>query len=383
MTDFQSHNDEVRFVWQKYREGRPVRVPMVLGINVRFTMFDHPANPQRIDFERYFTDPEAMLQRQLEHLEYVRFHVPADHEMGWPEEWLVYVDFQNVYEAASFGCPVVFPSNQVPDTVPILSDDNKRMVFDVGLPDPLEQAFLRRIWDFHTWFRRAEEQGRTHKGIPIRAGWPTGLGTDGPMTVCCSLRGATEFCMDLLEDPTYAEELLDFVTEAIEHRIAAFRRELGLPEVQQGFGWADDSVALLSVEQYREFVLPRHRRLVERFSKGGPNSVHLCGDATRHFRTLRDELNVRSFDTGFPVEFGSLRRQLGPDVEVLGGPSVPLLLHGSPDELARETSRILRSGITEGGRFILREGNNLAPGTPLENLWAMYETVRREGLYAA
>ncbi|MEJ5169764.1 MAG: uroporphyrinogen decarboxylase family protein [Fimbriimonadales bacterium] len=203
------------------------------------------------------------------------------------------------------------------------------------------------------------------------------------MTVCCSLRGATEFCMDLLEDPTYAEELLDFVTEAIEHRIAAFRRELGLPEVQQGFGWADDSVALLSVEQYREFVLPRHRRLVERFSKGGPNSVHLCGDATRHFRTLRDELNVRSFDTGFPVEFGSLRRQLGPDVEVLGGPSVPLLLHGSPDELARETSRILRSGITEGGRFILREGNNLAPGTPLENLWAMYETVRREGLYAA
>lgn len=381
--DFEAHNEEVRGVWEAYRAGKPVRVPMVLGINVRFTMFDHPANSGGIDFESYFNDPETMLRRQLEHLEYIRFHVPADHEMGWPKEWVIEVDFQNVYEAAWFGCPIEFHEGQVPDTVPILTDDRKRMLFDQGLPDPFGQPFLRRNWDFYAHFREAEKEGRTHRGIPIRAGWPTGLGTDGPMTVCCNLRGTTEFCVDLMEDPEYAEELLDFVTEAIARRIEAYRRELGLPVVQEGFGWADDSVALLSVEQYREFVLPRHRRLVERFSTGGANSVHLCGDATRHFRTLRDELNVRSFDTGFPVDFFELRRQLGPEVEILGGPTAMLLKDGTPDELEQEVVRILRSGITEGGRFILREGNNLSPGTPLENVRAMYETVRREGRYAA
>ncbi|HCE00305.1 MAG TPA: hypothetical protein DER07_04625, partial [Armatimonadetes bacterium] len=268
--DFEAHNREVKLVWEAYRAGRPTRVPMVLGINVRFTMFEHPANPEKIDFERYFADPETMLRRQLEHLEYIRFHIPADHEMGWPSEWRIEVDFQNVYEAAWFGCPIEFHDGQVPDTVPILTNDRKRMLFDQGLPDPFEQSFLRRNWDFYEYFRQAEEHGRTHKGIPIRAGWPTGLGTDGPMTVCCNLRGTTEFCLDLMEDPGYAEELLDFVTEGIARRIEAYRRELGLPVVQEGFGWADDSVALLSAEQYREFVLPRHRRLVERFSTGGP-----------------------------------------------------------------------------------------------------------------
>jgi len=35
--------------------------------------------------------------------------------------------------------------------------------------------------------------------------------------------------------------------------------------------------------------------------------------------------------------------------------------------------------VTEGGRFILREGHNIPPGAPLENLWAMYETLKEHG----
>jgi hypothetical protein len=35
----------------------------------------------------------------------------------------------------------------------------------------------------------------------------------------------------------------------------------------------------------------------------------------------------------------------------------------------------------EGGRFILREANDLAPGTPLDNLAAMYHTARIHGRY--
>ena len=54
-----------------------------------------------------------------------------------------------------------------------------------------------------------------------------------------------------------------------------------------------------------------------------------------------------------------------------------MLLHdGSPDEVRAEVQRILDSGICEGGRFVLREANNLAPHTPFANLAAMYETAR-------
>jgi len=36
----------------------------------------------------------------------------------------------------------------------------------------------------------------------------------------------------------------------------------------------------------------------------------------------------------------------------------------------------------DGGRFVLREGNNLAPCTPLENIEAMYEAGKLYGRYA-
>lgn len=35
----------------------------------------------------------------------------------------------------------------------------------------------------------------------------------------------------------------------------------------------------------------------------------------------------------------------------------------------------------EGGRFVLREGNNLAPCTPVENVEAMYGAGKIFGLY--
>jgi hypothetical protein len=59
--------------------------------------------------------------------------------------------------------------------------------------------------------------------------------------------------------------------------------------------------------------------------------IHACGDATRHFRTLRDKLGVYEFDTGFPIDWGELRRELGPEVTIWGGPSIMVLKDGRPE----------------------------------------------------
>jgi hypothetical protein len=60
------------------------------------------------------------------------------------------------------------------------------------------------------------------------------------------------------------------------------------------------------------------------------------------------KLNIRSFDTGYPIHFETLRDEVGDDVEIAGGVPVPLLMTGRPDEVARETERILTSGILRG-----------------------------------
>jgi len=381
--DFDAHNAEVEALWAAYRAGKPSRVPLVFGINPRFTLGIPEANPTGMSFRDYLNDPDRMVQRQLLHLEWVRHHIPQDQEMGYPKDgWPIYVDFQNTYEAAWLGCPLHFRDDQVPDTSPLLADENrKHALFDAGIPDPFQGGLMAQNWAYYEHFCDVRDRGVEYKGISIGEITPSGLGTDGPVTIACNVRGATQFLTDLLCDPGYAIQLLDFLTESAIVRIQAYRKHLGLPLKTEGWMFADDSIQLISTDMYEELVFPFHKRLMDAFSEGGPNSIHLCGDATRHFPFLKARLNIRSFDTGFPVDFAWLRKTLGPDVEFQGGPSVPFLMEASPQEVEAEVQRILSSGIMEGGRFVLREGNNLAPGVPMENLWAMYDAVHAWGRY--
>ncbi|MGD9376398.1 MAG: uroporphyrinogen decarboxylase family protein, partial [Anaerolineae bacterium] len=140
--------------------------------------------------------------------------------------------------------------------------------------------------------------------------------------------------------------------------------------------FADDAIQMISTGMVVEFLLPVYRKLKAALTSAERIKIHLCGDATRHFRLLKEELGVYDFETGYPVDFGRLRQELGPEVTIHGGPSAILLQQGTPQEVRAETDRILKSGVCDGGRFVLREGNNLAPGTPLANLAAMYSTAR-------
>lgn len=128
--------------------------------------------------------------------------------------------------------------------------------------------------------------------------------------------------MDLYTDPDYARELLSFITEATILRIKAYRKTLGQEMKPQSFEFADDSIELLPTEMYKDFVMPFHRKLIEELSGEGPHSVHLCGMPGRHMTLLRDELNINSWDAGFPVDYSRVRAELGPDFLIQTGPKL-------------------------------------------------------------
>jgi len=379
--DFAAHNAEMKEVWKRFYEGRPLRVPMILGISSRFTILNPAINTWGVTYDEYFGDPEAMLETQLRHLHWIRHNLPQDAEMGLPEAWTVGVDLQNCYEALWWGAPLRFVEDNVPECEPCITDENKAEFIARGIPDPFG-GWMARNWDYFEHFKRRAAGGYEFCGRPIKAGSPTGCGTDGPFTIACALRGPAGVCLDMYADPGFYHDLMSLLVEGTILRIRAYRKRLGQPVESKTWSFADDSVALLSVDTYRELVLPYHKRLIEAFGPEGPNAIHLCGDATRHFKTIRDELNVNSFDTGFPVDHGALRRELGPDVTIQGGPHVELLRTATPEGVREETKRILRSGVMEGGKFVLREGNNLAPFTPVANVAAMYAACKELGRYA-
>jgi len=242
--DFEAHNAEVRRVWDAYGSGRPIRVPMILGINCRFTMFNHEANPRRIQFDDYVRDPEVMLTRQLEHQNWVRRHVRQDAEMGPPDKgWSVSVDFQNAHGAGWFGCELQTLKGEVVDTLPLLRDDARKWeIIEAGVPDPFSHGLMARNWEFFDFFSQKQAEGFEWEGLPLASVTPTGLGSDGPLTVACNLRGAAEFLCDLAADPDYARALLSLVTEATVCRITAYRQKLGRPARTDGFSLADDAI---------------------------------------------------------------------------------------------------------------------------------------------
>lgn len=388
--DFGRHNAEVAAVWSSYHEGRPQRVPVSVNGSIRNLIQNPDLNTTGYTFEDFFTDPEAHIQCQLAYDMWCRHHLLCDREMGLPKGgWTLSVDFQNSYDAGWFGCPLRYEGNAVPDTVEILRE-NKYALYDMECPDPIRGGLMGRAVEFYE-FMHERCRNLEFQGLPVHPPRTIpGEGTDGPWDAACKVRGAAEVCLDMLTDPGYCHDLMGFITDCLIRRMRAVRewrwdRYPDSPDKGQfrrpGYGFADDAVVLLSLDQYREFVFPYHKRFVGEFSDGGAVSVHLCGDATRFFRVMRDHLNVQSFDTGFPVDFRRLRRELGPAVQISGGPSVMLVKDGPVPAIRDRVRDICGSGIMDGGRFILIAANNMAPRTPVEHVVALYDAAKEFGRY--
>jgi len=383
MTTMVSNEEKAR-VWQAYHERKPIRVPLRWNVNARVLLLNPALNPDGIGFQEFFQDPQISLLVQVRFAEYLATTLSQVCDYSWelPESWTFGVTCQNTYDAAYFGAEVRFEPGQVPGTHQFLSIDDVDWFLAQDYSRPLENPWLKQQLAFREALIEAARDFRyLGRGGTVA---PFGLGFDGPLTVATNLFGEDIFTL-LGEDPEKAVQVLTHIINAAVLRNYALADLAGQPR-KGDLAWsADDSIQLISTSMYEEYLLPLHELVYRSFSTttlaDHRRFIHLCGDATRHFKTIKEKLGVYSFDTGFPVDHGHLREELGEEVEISGGPRVDLLLGGTPAACAAETKRILQSGIMRGGRFILQEANNLPPCVPMENLQAVYATCLEYGRY--
>jgi hypothetical protein len=383
--DYAKHNEEVEKLLAAAKDGVCDRVLMQISSNPRMILSDPELNVEGITFQKYMEDPMTMLEVQARFQEYSADCLIWDKKMGFAayEGVFAYADGHNVNEADYFGGETVYHGTSSPGTRPFLDESSRRAFVKKPFPE-IHRGLMGRAIDFTAFFEDQKKKGWTYKGKPLTGIGKPGMGTDGPFTVGCCLMGATELCLALYEEPEFTRDFLGYITDATIARIKYFRRLYGEPEKSENFGFADDSISLLSVNDYREHILPFHRKLVRELSyKGDSNGMHLCGNATHLFKTMVDELNITGFDTGFPVRFGELIRELGPDIGISGGVHVDILLRGDAGEIRAETKRILEEVKPLTRKFTIKEANNLSPRTRPESLLAMYNAVKEYGRYAA
>jgi hypothetical protein len=143
----------------------------------------------------------------------------------------------------------------------------------------------------------------------------------------------------------------------------------------------------ISPKAYRDLYMPFHKRVNDwiHTHTSWKTFTHSCGSV----RALIPDFIAAGFDILNPVQCSAarmdaadLKREYGKDLTFWGGSvdTQRTLPFGTPDEVRREVRERIRT-FGPGGGFVFNPIHNVQAQTPVENVLAMFETVREHGRY--
>ena len=179
----------------------------------------------------------------------------------------------------------------------------------------------------------------------------------------------------MLEYPDECHRFLGKITKAVIQAAEHFRRVI---QGHRGvFGIAEDAAQMMSPDMFGHFCVPYADALYSRFGAGLRNGrgMHMCGDSVHLHKSLVEDLRISSFNVfGYPVAPEVAARNL-PGVYLWGNINPMFLLEGTKEEVKAAATAAIK-GMAPNGGFMLGDGANVCPGTPIENLAALTKQAR-------
>lgn len=195
----------------------------------------------------------------------------------------------------------------------------------------------------------------------------------GPLNITSQLRGVEDALIDMIDNPQGLEAVLDFATDVA---IACSRVSLQVGAHGLMFGEATCSPNFISPTMYRQFVHPRHVRLVAALRQMGWKHVglHVCGNIV----PIIDDLiatGANMLDIDYQVPAGKAIAKAAGRVALRGNlDPVAVFFRSKPNEVADRVRALLPQ--VAGGHWIISSGCDIPPGTPRENLVACMDAAR-------
>ena len=190
----------------------------------------------------------------------------------------------------------------------------------------------------------------------------------GPFTEYTNARGVEDGLCEFLEEPDDMLKGLEFFNniglEFIEKQLAAGA---------DGIQIVEPSCSLISPLMYEEYILPLHKKLVDKIQeKGGYARLHICGDTTR-LMPYSLASGTRILDVDYQVELANVVDNLA-DNQYFCGNINPAgeLLQGKPEDFAALVKKIYTDSKN---RTIISAGCDVPPDTAPENMIAFYEAT--------
>lgn len=315
------------------------QTPYLLYINFPFIK-----SVTGISAQEYFSDPRMQLEAQVE--TYRRIGVGG----------LISPDFGTVVESSAFGGKVVYDNTGIPSLKP----DPEVCIEDLAeLPvvAPADGEMMARYLSFLEFFAAHTPEG-------FRC---VSSNTMAPFTAAATVRGISDLCMDIIEEPELSMAFLNTVTQT---EIGFFReQEAILKDSFDRIFLSDDISSFLSVRQYREFVLPCYQRIFSEFPHV-QHWLHNDGNAA-HLAPLIAEVGVQAWHIGKCMDMGELFRLTEGKVALFGNlDPIKDLLNGSAEHVYAQAQKEIREYQCTG-KHICSSGGFIGYGTPIENIRAL------------
>ena len=193
-----------------------------------------------------------------------------------------------------------------------------------------------------------------------------------------TLRGMENLMMDFYDNPGFVRELLDAIADYNVAQVRAAAR-YDIDAVYFGDDWGQQRGLQMGPGLWREFILPPLRRMYGAVHAAGKQVfIHSCGDVDELFDELVDA-GVNCFNPFQPevMDVAALLRQYRGRLAFHGGLSTQRTLpYGTPDDVRRETRRLLALG--RDGGYILSPAHAVEGDVPLENMLAFIEEAQRQ-----
>ncbi len=365
---------------------KPDRVPVLPLVDTWYWL------PQTgYTYEKYFSSGQNMMEAQLQGLKWFYENVKSDHHR-FPITPL----FAYVSEAETFGCEVEYRKNDIPwvKSHCINNDDDLDRLEKLdfihtgahGREVKYREDMLKIAGNYKIRFKDGHEMGIKDNiklglyNYSYSYGNP-GVGvagaTIGTMLNANDIRGMENIMVDMLDAPEFAHRLLSIITDKIISWIEYTKEVCGEPK--EGVFIGDDGAANLSPATYEEFLLPYQKRIKEHF--GGYTSFH--GDAKAHhiFPYLANELKIDDFSGFSYLDDPELVREYFCGKTVLCGNVDPMAMESGTPQSVMELAKTAIDNYASYSGFFLKDGDNITPKTPLENVNALYEAAVKYGKY--
>jgi uroporphyrinogen decarboxylase len=233
-------------------------------------------------------------------------------------------------------------------------------------------------WDFSslpTLIDQLDEHDEYH--LRFRAG--------SVFELAWQLRGLQEMLMDLALKPEIPQAIMRRITDVIVANIHAALDAAG-DRIDMVYFYDDVATQkslMISQSMWEQFVKPCHTRIIEATKAHGKKVMYHCDGALRPLIPALIEMGV---DVLNPIQADApgmepegLKQDFGEQLSFHGGIDIIETLPKGTVEDVRSEVRDRITVLGANGGYVMASSHHIQSDTPLENIFAMYDTSLRMG----